>query len=171
MRILIIGFVVFVLWSVFSVWLYVDKIKPALNKPETVQEIPETQTNIADTLMQQPATTVRPNDLIIYFEFDNAEFKPDPETDGIIAEFRTWLDNNPETMLYITGHTDIIGTREYNNILGLRRAQNIKEYLESKSIEAGKMITESKGEDDPATDQNTEEGRAMNRRSVLTIKK
>ena len=169
MRILIIGFVVFVIWSVFSVWLYVDKIKPALNKPEAVQEIPENQTNIADTLIQP--TALRPNDLIIYFEFDDAGFKPDTETDARIAEFKTWLDNNSESMLYITGHTDIIGTREYNNILGLKRAQNVKEYFESKGIEAGKMITESKGEDDPATDQDTEEGRAMNRRTVLTIKK
>lgn len=169
MRILIIGFIAFVIWSFFSVWLYVDKIKPALNKPEAVQEIPEAQTNITDSLMQP--TALRPNDLIIYFEFDDAEFKPDPETDGRIAEFKTWLDNNPESMLYITGHTDIIGTMEYNSILGLKRAQNIKKYLESKGIEAGKMITESKGEDHPAIDQNTEEARAMNRRSVLTIKK
>lgn len=169
MRILIIGFVVFVIWSFFSVWLYVDKIKPALNKPEAVQEIPETQTNIADSLMQLPA--LRPNDLIIYFEFDDTEFKHDPETDGKIAEFKTWLENNPDSMLYIAGHTDIIGTREYNEILGLKRAQNIQKYLESKGVEAGKMITESKGEDDPAADQNTEEGRAMNRRAVLTIKK
>ena len=133
MRILIIGFVVFVIWSIFSVWLYVDKIKPALNKPEAVQEIPETQTNFADSVMQK--TALRPNDLIIYFEFDDTEFKPD------------------------------------NKILGLKRAQNIQKYLESKDIEAGKMITESKGEDQPVADQDTEEGRAMNRRAVLTIKK
>ena len=169
MKILIIGFVVFVIWSFFSVWLYVDKIKPALNNPEAVQEIPETQTNFADSLMQP--TALRPNDLIIYFEFDDAEFKPDLETDGRIAEFKTWLDNNPESMLYIAGHTDIIGTLEYNKILGLKRAQNIQKYLESKGIEAGKMITESKGEDHPVADQDTEEGRAMNRRAVLTIKK
>ena len=169
MRILIIGFVVFVIWSIFSVWLYVDKIKPALNKPEAVQEIPEPQTNFADSVMQK--TALRPNDLIIYFEFDDPEFKPDLETDGRIAEFKTWLDNNPESMLNITGHTDIIGTLEYNIILGLKRAQNIQKYLESKDIEAGKMITESKGEDQPVADQDTEEGRAMNRRAVLTIKK
>ena len=169
MRILIIGFIVFVLWSVFSVWLYVDKIKPALNEPEAVQEITETQTSITDTLIQQPVA-VRPDDLIVYFEFDDAGFKPDPETDGRIDEFITWLDNNSESMLYISGHTDMIGTSEYNNILGLERAQNVKEYFESKGIEAGKMITESKGEDDPVTDQDTEEGHAMNRRSVVTIK-
>lgn len=169
MKILITGFIVFVIWSIFSVWLYVDKIKPPLKKPEAVQEIPEAQTNITDSLRQQPA--VRPNDLVLYFEFDDAEFKPGPETDERIAEFKTWLDNNPESTLYITGHADNIGTREYNKMLGLKRAQNIKKYLESKGIEAGKMITESKGEDHPVSDQNTEEARAMNRRSVLTIKK
>ena len=169
MRILIIGFIVFVIWSFFSVWLYVDIIKPAVSKPEPVEEIAEIQTNPVDSLIQP--TALRPDDLIIYFEFDKAEFKPDLEKDGRIAEFITWLDNNPESVINITGHTDIIGTREYNKLLGLKRAQNIQKYLENKGIETEKMITESHGEDDPATDQNTEEGRAMNRRAVLTIKK
>jgi len=169
MRIFFIGFAVFVLWSFFSVWLYVDKIKPALNEAVALQQVPETHTNLADSVMQLSA--LRPNDLTIYFEFDDTEFKTDPEMDGRIAEYKTWLDNNPESMLSITGHTDIIGTLEYNKILGLKRAQNIHNYLESKGIEPGRMITESEGEDQPVADQNTEEGRAMNRRAVLIIKK
>jgi len=169
MRILIIGFVVFVIWSFFSVWLYVDKIKPAMNKPVTVQPNPETQTNVADSIMQLNA--LMPKDLMIYFEFDDSKFKPDPQTDNSIAEFKTWLDKNPGSMLTITGHTDFIGTAEYNQALGLRRAQVIQKYLESKGITANKMITDSKGKDQPVADQTTQEGRAKNRRTVITIKK
>ena len=88
MRILIIGFVVFVIWSFFSIWLYVDKIKPAMNKPVAVQPNSETQTNVADSLMKLNA--LMPKDLMIYFEFDNTKFKPDPQTDNSIAEFKTW---------------------------------------------------------------------------------
>jgi OOP family OmpA-OmpF porin len=169
MRILIIGFVVFVIWSFFSVWLYVDKIKPAMNKPVAVQPNPETQTNVADSLMQLNA--LMPKDLMIYFEFDNTKFKPDPQTDNSIAEFKTWLDKNQGSMLTLTGHTDFIGTAEYNQALGLKRAQIIQKYLESKGIAANKMITDSKGKDQPVADQITKVGRAKNRRTVITIKK
>jgi len=169
MRILIIGFVVFVIWSLFSVWLYVDKIEPAMNEPETVQPIPEIQTSVADSLVQLKA--IMPGDLMIYFEFDDARFKPDPRTDSSAAEFKTWLDKNTESMLSITGHTDIIGTAGYNQALGLRRAQTIQEYLYNRGIDADKMVADSKGKDQPVADQTTEEGRAKNRRAVITINK
>jgi len=169
MRILIIGFVVFVIWSLFSVWLYVDKIEPAMNEPETVQPIPEIQTSVADSLVQLKA--IMPGDLMIYFEFDDARFKPDPRTDSSAAEFKTWIDKNTESMLSITGHTDIIGTAGYNQALGLRRAQTIQEYLYNRGIDADKMVADSKGKDQPVADQTTEEGRAKNRRAVITINK
>lgn len=170
MRILIIGFVVFVIWSFISSWLYVDKIKPAMNKPVAVQPSPETQTQVADTLIQPKV--LLPDDMIIYFEFDKAEFKSDLQTDSSITEFNTWLDKNQGSMLTITGHTDLIGTAEYNQALGLRRAQVIQDYFEREGVAANKMITDSKGEDQPAVvDQTTEEGRAKNRRTLITIKK
>ena len=169
MRILIIGFVVFVIWSFFSVWLYVDKIRPAMNEPVAVQADPEIQTIVADSLVQPEV--IMPKEMMIYFEFDKAEFEPDPQTDNSVTEFKTWLDKNPESMLSITGHTDHIGTEKYNQALGLRRAQTVYKYLESKDVAVNKMITDSKGEDQPAADQTTEEGRAKNRRTVITIKK
>jgi outer membrane protein OmpA-like peptidoglycan-associated protein len=169
MRILITGFVVFVIWSLFSVRLYVDKLKPAMNKPVPVQINPETRTSEADSMMQLNA--LMPKDLMIYFEFDNTKFKTEPRTDSSIIEFKTWLDKYSESMLTITGHTDFVGTADYNNALGLKRALVVQQYLESKGIAANKMITNSKGKDQPAASQITKEGRAKSRRTVITIKK
>lgn len=70
------------IWSFFSIWHYVDKIKPAMNKSVAVQPNSETQTNVADSLMKLNA--LMPKDLMIYFEFDNTKFKPDPQTDNSI---------------------------------------------------------------------------------------
>ena len=67
--------------------------------------------------------------------------------------------------------TDNIGTSEYNQALGHKRAQTIQGFLESTGINVDKLIAESKGEDQPVADQSTEEGRAKNRRAVITIKK
>jgi OOP family OmpA-OmpF porin len=169
MRILIIGFIVFVIWSLFSVWLYVEKIKPVADDPITIQSIPEIPAIVVDSVMQSDA--IMPNDLMIYFEFDDASFNTNPKTDNSVVEFKSWLDKNPESILSITGHADKIGTSEYNQALGHKRAQTIKKYLESTGINIDKLIAESKGEDQPLGDQSIEEGRAKNRRAVLTIKK
>lgn len=169
MRILIIGFVVFVIWSFFSTWLYVDKILPSMKVPVTVQTIPEQQRNAADSLAQLYASM--PKDLMIYFEFDKLKFKTDPQTDISIGEFKNWLDKYPVLILSVTGHSDLVGTPDYNKALGLRRAQIIQKYLEEKGIPSARIITDSKGEDQPLGDYLAEAGRAKNRRTEISIKK
>ena len=47
----------------------------------------------------------------------------------------------------ITGHTDLVGTPEYNLALGLERAQEAQKFLESKGFPASRMMVTSKGED------------------------
>jgi OOP family OmpA-OmpF porin len=169
MRILITGFIVLVIWSFFSMWLYVDVLKPATKKPVVVQPAPESQSKEADSLMKIYASM--PKDLLIYFEFDKSKFIPDPQTESRIAEFKIWLDNHTEAVLSVTGHTDFIGTPEYNQALGLERAHIIRKYLESKGIPPNKMITSSRGEEQPIASHITSEGRAKNRRTEITIKK
>jgi outer membrane protein OmpA-like peptidoglycan-associated protein len=168
MRILITGFVLLVFWCIVSAWLYNDKIIPAMKKPVTVQTIPETLTSEADSLMKLKASM--PKNLQIYFEFNETKFKPDLQTDNSIAPFKAWLDKYSGSMLFVTGHTDLVGTTDYNFELGLKRAQIVEKYLENQGINANRMITESKGKTEPAADYLTEEGRAKNRRTVISIK-
>ncbi len=68
-----------------------------------------------------------PKDLLIYFEFNDAKFKPDPQTDNSIAPFKAWLDKYPASMLSVTGHTDLVGTPDYNRELGMKRARVVTE--------------------------------------------
>ncbi len=111
-----------------------------------------------------------PENLLIYFEFNETKFKPDLQTDNSIVPFKVWLDKYPGSMLPVTGHTDLVGTNDYNYNLGLKRAQIVEKYLENKGINASRMIMESKGETEPAADNLTEEGRAKNRRTEISIK-
>jgi outer membrane protein OmpA-like peptidoglycan-associated protein len=168
MRILITGFVLFVIWCFISAWLYNDKLLPAMKKPVPVQTITESQTNVADSLMKLKA--LMPKDLLIYFEFNDAKFKPDPQTDISISEFKSWLDKYPGSMLSVTGHTDLVGTPDYNMALGLKRAKIIGKYVEDKGINSVRIITESQGESKPVADYLTKEGRAKNRRTEISIK-
>lgn len=168
MRILITGLVVFVIWSFISAWLYNDKLLPIIKKPIPEMTIPENQTYEADSLIHLKASM--PKDLPIYFEFNNSKFKPDPQLANSIVPFKAWLEKYPGSMVSVTGHSDLVGTPEFNYELGLKRAQIITQYLIDQGIPATKIITESLGETRPAANYITAEGRAKSRRTEISIK-
>jgi outer membrane protein OmpA-like peptidoglycan-associated protein len=168
MRILISGFVVFIIWCFVSAWLYNDHLLPAFRTPVQVLQIPDQQTREADSLMRLKASM--PEGISIYFEFNDARFKPDPQTGNVVSEFKVWLDKYPGSMILVSGNTDIVGTPEYNYELGLKRAQVVGKYLEGLGIPASRIITESQGEKNPAAGYITPEGRAKNRRTEITLK-
>jgi outer membrane protein OmpA-like peptidoglycan-associated protein len=170
MRILITGFVVFVIWCFISAWLYLDVLLPAMKKPVPVQPIPELQSqkNEADSLAQLFASV--PEELMIHFDFDKSIVKADQQTDIRITDFKNWLGKYPVSTITITGHTDFVGTEKYNLDLGLRRALASKAYLGAKGIPLARITAETKGETEPLGDNLTVEGRAMNRRTEISIK-
>jgi OOP family OmpA-OmpF porin len=112
-----------------------------------------------------------PKDLLIGFDFDKTKLIMGPETGNSVAEFKAWIEKYPAAVIAITGHTDFIGTPEYNLKLGQERADLVKEYLVSKGIPSEKIITSSAGEDKPLADHVTSAGRAKNRSTEVTIKK
>jgi len=169
MRIILTGSVVFAIWAFFSTWLFVDVLKPALKKPVLEAVVPKPTDNVADSLARIYA--LMPKDLVIRHDFDKALFRPDAETESRLAEFKSWLDNHPESVLLISGHTDLVGTPEYNQNLGLERAQGAFEFLKGKGFPESRMTIVSKGEQEPAAGYITTEERAKNRRTVISIKK
>ena len=67
----------------------------------------------------------------------------------------------------IQGHTDWMGSDDYNMKLGQRRADIVKKYLVDHGIEADRVFTKSYGESKPIATNDTREGRAKNRRIVF----
>jgi outer membrane protein OmpA-like peptidoglycan-associated protein len=169
MRILTIGSIVFVIWAFFSTWLFVDFLKPALKRPVPTATLPETTNNVADSLAKIYA--LMPKDLVIWHDFDKVRLAPDATMEASLAEFKDWLDKYPGSMLLVTGHTDLVGTPEYNQTLGLERARAAQKFLESKGFPASRMIVSSKGEEEPVAGYITDDERAKNRRTVISIKK
>ena len=170
MRILITGLLILIIWSFFSIWLYVDILKPmTVKQPVVIQPVNEKETREADSLRKFNASI--PKELQIYFEFDKTKFKSDPKTDSSVTEFIKWFEKYPEYKLQVTGNTDFIGTPEYNQKLGLVRAQIVQKYLEGQGIGADKISVTSQGKDKPIADPITSAGRAKNRRTEVTLKK
>lgn len=79
------------------------------------------------------------------------------------------LNKYPNTNIEIQGHTDSRGTDEYNMGLSLRRANAVRDYLQSQGIAGTRMTTRGFGESAPAYSNDTPEGMAQNRRVEFLI--
>ncbi|MES2046878.1 MAG: OmpA family protein [Pseudomonadota bacterium] len=101
------------------------------------------------------------------FDFDKSIVKPDGKIalDELIKNLQGM---NTEVMITV-GHTDSIGTDEYNQKLSLRRADAVKAYLVSTGIDTSRIYTEGKGEKQPLVDNRSAESRQKNRRVTVEV--
>ena len=102
-----------------------------------------------------------------FFDFDKYVLKPEGKAklDDLVGKVKGV---NLEVIIAV-GHTDSIGTVEYNQKLSVRRAEAVKSYLVSKGIEKNRVYTEGKGKKQPVADNKTAEGRAKNRRVEIEV--
>ncbi len=98
----------------------------------------------------------------IYFEFNKWEIKPEfnPELEMLVRI----LKENENLFIEISGHTDSIGTDDFNLKLSARRARAVDKWLEEKGVNPEKISVINFGERVAIADNETEEGRALNRR-------
>lgn len=105
----------------------------------------------------------------IYFDFDKSNVKP--ESDPALKEISKLLSENPKLKLYIVGHTDNVGDFSYNMKLSQSRADAVVKVLVSKyNVDKNRLTPAGVGPLAPVTTNDTEEGKAKNRRVEL-IKK
>ena len=86
-----------------------------------------------------------------------------------MSDLATFLLENPSVTIHITGHTDAVGTDEANQILSEGRANAVRNDLIQRGVAAERMTAEGKGEKEPVADNDTEEGRQLNRRVEFVI--
>jgi outer membrane protein OmpA-like peptidoglycan-associated protein len=103
----------------------------------------------------------------IFFEYEKADL-----SSTSIAELNRVLalmNEYPNLKIEVSGHTDNVGSRDYNLKLSTRRAQAVTDYLISKGIASGRIKSVGYGFDKPVATNTTEEGRKLNRRSEIKI--
>lgn len=105
----------------------------------------------------------------IYFDFDKFELKQ--ESFSELERVYRFLYDNPSVRVEISAHTDAVGSDEYNLELSQRRAESVVNYLISKGINTDRLIAKGYGESVPVADNNTDEGKAANRRVEMKIVK
>ena len=103
----------------------------------------------------------------VLFAYNQSELMPEArsELDSLMAK----LQNTDVASIKVIGHTDSQGSDAYNQKLSERRASSVAAYLLSQGVAPNKLTSEGRGESQPVADNDTEEGRAQNRRVELHI--
>jgi outer membrane protein OmpA-like peptidoglycan-associated protein len=88
---------------------------------------------------------------------------------GHLARLVTFLNKYPSRSVEIDGYTDSVGTQEYNMGLSQRRADAVQSFLVSQGIDASRVTSQGKGEEDPVANNDSASGRQRNRRVEVVI--
>jgi OOP family OmpA-OmpF porin len=97
-----------------------------------------------------------------HFAFDSAKLTS--EGRAILDQAVSVMGKHPGLTVRCEGHTDSRGSEAYNTGLGQRRADSVRDYLVSQGVSSSRIDTRSYGEALPAASNDTEAGRAQNRR-------
>lgn len=98
----------------------------------------------------------------VNFAFDSEALRPQAEV--TLDEVARRLREHTDVSIRIEGHTDSVGSAQYNQGLSERRANSVRDYLASQGIDANRMMAVGYGEERPVATNETDEGRALNRR-------
>src|SRR5690606_19048183 len=104
---------------------------------------------------------------MVNFGFDSSELTSAVKTN--LDKLAQVLKNNMDTNINIYGHTDSKGTDAYNLSLSERRAAAVRSYLISQGVASSRMLTMGVGEKEPVASNDTDAGRAENRRVEFAI--
>jgi outer membrane protein OmpA-like peptidoglycan-associated protein len=131
------------------------------------------------SISQAPVAAAAPSELV------TAEPAIDPELADVLftsgrADLRlgtqeslnpvvTFLNQNPGRNVQIEGHTDDVGSNDYNDGLSLRRANSVRSYLIEHGIASERITASGKGEHEPVTANTSASGRQQNRRAEMII--
>ena len=103
----------------------------------------------------------------ITFAFNSSELNP--AFNSVLDKVAAVANQNPSTVLEIAGHTDSIGSDAYNDQLSQRRAQAVGNYLMSRNVNGQRLMMVGGGERYPVASNDTEAGRAQNRRVEISV--
>jgi len=149
----------------------VSPVVPPMMKPEAKPEVPpaEPQPAARPEMKPEPGPPVTDDMFpVILFDFDRFSIRPSEKPK--MKEAATILQANPDVRISLQGHTDSIGTDEYNLALSDRRAKSVKVYLNKFFDIAGERLnTVGFGESRPVAPNDTPENRQKNRRVEFKV--
>ena len=177
---------ILILWMGGSTYWYVCKIKKDCEKKENIKQINSEIIRASDTITMkvaiQKTETDERNQLLKEklskgislsgFPYNSPEFENFPnEFNNFVRDLKIYLQLNAGETVQIIGYTDNKGNELTNIKLSDKRAQFIKAVLLEQGIDAEQIMIEGEGENNPIGDNNTDAGRAQNRRVEIKLSK
>jgi outer membrane protein OmpA-like peptidoglycan-associated protein len=102
--------------------------------------------------------------------FDTGSATIQPRLRGVLEQFATGLQHDPKMLVRVVGHTDSRGSEAVNNPLSKARAESVRGFLEDRAVAAHRIEIVGRGENEPIASNDTEEGRARNRRVEIFLR-
>jgi outer membrane protein OmpA-like peptidoglycan-associated protein len=132
------------------------------------QQAKELDQNIAGAKVERVGEGIQVTfDSGLLYDFNSNVVRPEARTN--LRELAKSLSKYPDSNLLIAGHTDSVGTDDYNQRLSERRAQAAADYLVSQGVDRARINTRGLGEAEPVAANATDEGRQQNRRVEVAI--
>ncbi len=103
----------------------------------------------------------------VFFDFDQAAIRADGR--GVLSSDATWLTRWPSVKIMVEGHCDERGTQQYNMALGEKRAEAVKEYLETLGVPEARIQIVSYGKERPFATGHDETAWSQNRRDHFVV--
>jgi len=130
--------------------------------------VPNADPDPVDLIDEQPEDNNEPVDIEnVYFSFDrsNVQDSMRPQLDELVER----LNAEPELSVKLAGHADSVGSQNYNSVLSLKRAAAVRDYMVANSVNVDRISIAGLGELVPVADNQTEPGRALNRRVEVSV--
>ena len=112
---------------------------------------------------------LRESNITLYFETNNEDILLNAEQEQYFEDLKFLLEGNPDAKALVTGHTDDQGSTSGNRRLSRKRAESVRDFMVDKGIAKAQIVSKGMGPDEPIANNNTEEGRAQNRRVEITV--
>ena len=113
--------------------------------------------------------TLTKEQIVLHGVVDFIKAKIRPASIPLLEEAAAKLNERGNLGVVIEGHSDSKGTTDYNIRLSQRRAEAVRNYLVKLGVDQGRMVVIGKGASEPIASNDTREGRAQNRRVVITV--
>lgn len=136
------------------------------------QQIQELQANSEKLQKENVAWKKRGEDLVVTLSgvlFDTGGYTLSSDAKKRLDVVAHALKDNPTRAVTIAGYTDNKGKSETNRTLSQKRADSVKAYLEKQGVPASRLVSEGKGDTNPVASNDSESGRADNRRVEITM--
>ncbi|MEQ5841514.1 hypothetical protein BWP39_11350 [Paraburkholderia acidicola] len=102
--------------------------------------------------------------------FDTNQYAIKPSFAPVLDQVAQTLNQNPEVIAQVIGYTDSTGQAAYNQTLSVNRAQSVTNYLAQRGVAGQRLSADGRGASNPVADNNTEAGRAQNRRVEVYLR-